>query len=67
MVSNMDFEILINRKKELYPFLNTTAEYSFDVTNEFEHMLLDSASATQVQRENEEYMDCIILELKQGV
>lgn len=67
MVSNMDFEILINRQKELYPFLNTTAEYSFDVTNEFEHMLLDSASATQVQRENEEYMDCIILDVKQGV
>ena len=67
MVSNMDFEMLINRQKELYPFLNTTAEYSFDVTNEFEHMLLDSASATQVQRENEEYMDCIILDVKQGV
>ena len=67
MVSNMDFETLINRQKELYPFLNTTAEYSFDVTNEFEHMLLDSASATQVQRENEEYMDCIILDVKQGV
>lgn len=66
-MSNMDFEILINRQKELYPFLNTTAEYSFDVTNEFEHMLLDSASATQVQRENEEYMDCIILDVKQGV
>lgn len=63
----MDFEMLINRQKELYPFLNTTAEYSFDVTNEFEHMLLDSASATQVQRENEEYMDCIILDVKQGV
>lgn len=59
--------MLINRQKELYPFLNTTAEYSFDVTNEFEHMLLDSASATQVQRENEEYMDCIILDVKQGV
>lgn len=67
MVSNMDFEMLINRQKKLYPFLNTTAEYSFDVTNEFEHMLLDSASATQVQRENEEYMDCIILDVKQGV
>ena len=67
MVSNMDFEMLINRQKELYPFLNTTAEYSFDVTNEFEHMLLDSASATQVQRENKEYMDCIILDVKQGV
>lgn len=67
MVRNMDFEMLINRQKELYPFLNTTAEYSFDVTNEFEHMLLDSASATQVQRENEEYMDCIILDVKQGV
>lgn len=66
-MSNMDFEMLINRQKELYPFLNTTAEYSFDVTNEFEHMLLDSASATQVQRENEEYMDCIILDVKQGV
>ena len=59
--------MLINRQKELYPFLNTTAEYSFDVTNEFEHMLLDSASATQVQRENKEYMDCIILDVKQGV
>lgn len=66
-MSNMDFEMLINRQKELYPFLNTTAEYSFDVTNEFEHMLLDSASATQVQRENKEYMDCIILDVKQGV
>lgn len=67
MVSNMDFRTLINKQKELYPFLNTTAEYSFDITNEFEHMLLDSASATQVQRENEEYMDCIILDVKQGV
>lgn len=67
MVSNMDFKTLINKQKELYPFLNTTAEYSFDITNEFEHMLLDSASATQVQRENEEYMDCIILDVKQGV
>lgn len=67
MVSNMDFSELISKQKELYPFLNTTAEYSFDVTNEFEHMLLDSASATQVQRENEEYMDCIILDVKQGV
>lgn len=63
----MDFRTLINKQKELYPFLNTTAEYSFDITNEFEHMLLDSASATQVQRENEEYMDCIILDVKQGV
>jgi hypothetical protein len=67
MVSNMNFSELISKQKELYPFLNTTAEYSFDVTNEFEHMLLDSASATQVQRENEEYMDCIILDVKQGV
>ena len=67
MVSNMDFRTLINKQKELYPFLNTTAEYSFDITNEFEHMLLDSASATQVQRENKEYMDCIILDVKQGV
>lgn len=67
MVSNMDFKTLINKQKELYPFLNTTAEYSFDITNEFEHMLLDSAGATQVQRENEEYMDCIILDVKQGV
>jgi hypothetical protein len=63
----MNFSELISKQKELYPFLNTTAEYSFDVTNEFEHMLLDSASATQVQRENEEYMDCIILDVKQGV
>lgn len=63
----MNFGELISKQKELYPFLNTTAEYSFDVTNEFEHMLLDSASATQVQRENEEYMDCIILDVKQGV
>ncbi len=63
----MDFRTLINKQKELYPFLNTTAEYSFDITNEFEHMLLDSASATQVQRENKEYMDCIILDVKQGV
>lgn len=63
----MNFGELIGKQKELYPFLNTTAEYSFDVTNEFEHMLLDSASATQVQRENEEYMDCIILDVKQGV
>lgn len=67
MVSNMNFSELISKQKELYPFLNTTAEYSFDITNEFEHMLLDSASATQVQRENEEYMDCIILDVKQGV
>lgn len=67
MVINMDFRTLINKQKELYPFLNTTAEYSFDITNEFEHMLLDSASATQVQRENKEYMDCIILDVKQGV
>ena len=67
MVSNMNFGELISKQKEIYPFLNTTAEYSFDVTNEFEHMLLDSASATQVQRENEEYMDCIILDVKQGV
>lgn len=67
MVSNMNFSELISKQKELYPFLNTTAEYSFDVTNEFEHMLLDSASATQVQRENKEYMDCIILDVKQGV
>ena len=59
----MNFSELISKQKELYPFLNTTAEYSFDVTNEFEHMLLDSASATQVQRENEEYMDCIILDV----
>ena len=66
-MSNMNFGELISKQKELYPFLNTTAEYSFDVTNEFEHMLLDSASATQVQRENEEYMDCIILDVKQGV
>lgn len=66
-MSNMNFSELISKQKELYPFLNTTAEYSFDVTNEFEHMLLDSASATQVQRENEEYMDCIILDVKQGV
>lgn len=63
----MNFGELISKQKELYPFLNTTAEYSFDVTNEFEHMLLDSASATQVQRENKEYMDCIILDVKQGV
>ena len=63
----MNFSELISKQKELYPFLNTTAEYSFDVTNEFEHMLLDSASATQVQRENKEYMDCIILDVKQGV
>ena len=66
-MSNMNFGELISKQKELYPFLNTTAEYSFDVTNEFEHMLLDSASATQVQRENKEYMDCIILDVKQGV
>lgn len=66
-MSNMNFSELISKQKELYPFLNTTAEYSFDVTNEFEHMLLDSASATQVQRENKEYMDCIILDVKQGV
>ena len=66
-MSNMNFSELISKQKELYPFLNTTAEYSFDITNEFEHMLLDSASATQVQRENEEYMDCIILDVKQGV
>lgn len=66
-MSNMNFGELISKQKELYPFLNTTAEYSFDVTNEFEHMLLDSASATQVQRENEECMDCIILDVKQGV
>lgn len=67
MVSNMNFSELIHKQKELYPFLNTTAEYSFDITNEFEHMLLDSASATQVQRENEKYIDCIILDVKQGV
>ena len=66
-MNDMNFRDLIRKQKELYPFLNTTAEYSFDITNEFEHMLLDSASATQVQRENNKYIDCIILDVKQGV